>query len=162
MFKIDEKQKKELYRILNNFTKCEISAKIGILGNNNPVYDKQNNAAGVLAVHVYGSITHNIPKRDPLYEVFIREQQRIMDYLFNILKKNLQNIATINIQQIIKKSFNELAFFILNDLIKPEILTNGRGKWKSLSPITIKKKMGSKQMLIDTGLLFKSLAFNVS
>jgi hypothetical protein len=136
-------------------------SKIGVLSSNNPTYKDGMNAATVLATHVYGSVSRNIPKRDPLFQPFMENKQKILQKWSELLNFYLKKQDKPNLQEAFKQSLNDISFFIVNDIVKDTILKNGNGKWQALSEETIKRKLGSQQMLIDTGSLINSINFEL-
>lgn len=148
--------------ILKALKQSKADGKIGILKENNPSYQNGMSVASVLAIHTHGSISRNIPKRDPLFAPFFEKKEdmiKILQGLYNEALKDLSKDG--NTKKALVKTLNDFCFYYLNDVVKQTILSNGNGKWESLSEKTIAKKMGSTQMLVDTGLLIKSLNFKV-
>ena len=152
-------------KILDKFLNSMIDSRIGILEKKNPMYEgNKTNVASVLAEHCFGNISKNIPIRDPLFQPVKQNKENIVNKLSQLFKKNITEYIDqnkkINTQELMKKTIQELSFYILNDIVKKKIYENGNGDWAPLSEITIKKK-GNNDMLRDTYLLLKSLDFEV-
>jgi hypothetical protein len=149
-----------IQKLLKNNIKA--NGKIGVFQDKNSRNDNFINNATLLAIHIYGSITKNIPARDPLIKPIHREKAKILKFLKNEIQMQIKNhIKNLDFNSIYKQVMEKLCFFILNDIVKGEILTNGQGQWQDLSPQTIQSKLGSSQMLIQAKKLFNSLSFKV-
>lgn len=147
--------------LLQNFINSKHDALLGVFKDKARRSKGEATNASILATHVYGSIAANIPKRDPMIEPMRRNKDRILFALADAFAKEIKANKNLDSDVILKNALEELAFFVLNDIIKGEILTNGQGKWQKLKVSTVKRKMGSEQMLIQYRELFNSLSFKV-
>ena len=116
-----------------------------------------NNSALHLAVNTLGSFSRNIPARDSLNKP-VKEQ---LNKLLSLGAKEFKNDSSNSFDKKFENSLNKMCFSIINDVVRPTILANGGGVWQKLSPITIKRKLGSEQMLIASGEMFDCLSWRV-
>ena len=102
---------------------------------------------------MFGSISRNIPARDPLYQPLIRHKREL-----------IRKIGTGAMKEAFQ-SGNYLKMFKLLGIAAEEIVqkafeTGGDGRWPALKQATIDAK-GSSAPLIDTGQLRRSVSSDV-
>lgn len=128
------------------------SARIGIL--NNLKYPDGTSVALVGSVQEFGSITNNIPPRSFLRMPLTEKRKKLLK---DIGKS--QGIAKFIDGGNIEKLFQTIGAIGVG-IVQQAFETKGFGKWAENKPQTAKRK-GSDSPLIDTGLLRKSVTFDV-
>lgn len=128
------------------------SARIGIL--NNLKYPDGTSVALVGTVQEFGSITNNIPPRSFLRMPLTEKRKELLK---DIGKS--QGIAKFIDSGNIEKLFQTIGAIGVG-IVQQAFETKGFGKWAANKPQTAKRK-GSDSPLIDTGLLRKSVTFDV-
>lgn len=142
----------KLLEQLNKNSKEKFIAKVGILGNKNNRNDENTNAL-IGAVHEFGSVSKNIPRRSFLNDPLMLKAKEINQVIAkntaeNLLKKN--GMATI-FRQVGAKA---------EQIVQLAFSSGGFGKWQPLNPKTISRKKSSS-ILIDSAELRKSISSEV-
>jgi phage gpG-like protein len=141
-FSVLEKLIKELH--------SNVHVKIGILGAAS--YDNGATIAGIGAVHEFGSLSENIPKWSFLKMPLEKNQVEIA----NMIKPKMQTLIE---KQDVKGIFKILGI-AGESMIQKAFDTGGFGTWTDITAET-KIKKGSSSILIDAGVLRKSITSKV-
>lgn len=130
-------------------------ARVGVLGQHAVRDDTGEgiNNALLLLIHMFGSITRNIPPRDPLIIPIETHKKEII----NGLKKG--TVRTAIIAGDFKKMYALLGALAEN-YVQEAFETGGFGQWPALMPATIARKK-SDQPLIDSGQLRRAITSDV-
>lgn len=123
-----------------------------------PASRNKNDAALHLAVNVMGCPEKNIASADCLGEPVQEKKEEVAK---EFKKEFNNNIETNDFDEAVEMALNQTGFFVVEDCVKPSILSNGNGKWRELLPNTVKRKKGSNQRYITTGELFDCLGYEV-
>lgn len=142
----------KLLEQLNKNFKTKLVAKIGILGNKTN-RNNQNTNALIGAIHEFGSVTKNIPRRSFLKDPITLKAKEIEKVVADSLSKDF-----------VKKGGDAIAFERAaikgEEIVQRAFQAGGFGKWEPLSKKTIDRK-GSSSKLIDTAQLRKSISSKV-
>ena len=130
-------------------------ARVGVLGGHAARTDSKTgiNNATLMLIQMFGSLSRNIPARDPLYMPLIRHRRELM-----------QKLGSNSMHQaFMAKDFKKM--FLLLGVAAEEIVqnafeTSGDGTWAPNLAGTIAAK-GSSKPLINTGELRKSISSDV-
>lgn len=138
---------------LNKNAKQKLVTKVGILGNKKNRQGSQDNAT-IGAVHEFGSITKNIPRRS-----FLNDPLRLKAKEINatLAKSIPANITKNNGMFIVFSQIGAKA----EQIVQQAFSTGGFGKWEDLKERSIKAKRSSSK-LINTGQLRRSISSSVN
>lgn len=137
---------------LAKFVDKEMYVKIGVLNN-----EKREGGIGAVelaAIHEFGSVSRNIPKRSFMLKTMTNKK----DEFEAEIKKNLKRLKEVIINQGPEALLNKIGAkwvgYVL-DTFEAE----GPG-WQLLKPATVARK-GSDQILVDTGAMKRSITHEV-
>ena len=140
---------KQLENLAQN-SKKQFVAKMGLIGasaNKRGGGGLTNSEIGV--IHEFGSLSKGIPRRSFLKETFIVKQENFNKAIAGFIARDITK------KNGMRKIFDSIALYG-QGLVAQAFHTSGFGRWKPLSPNTIKAK-GSAAILIDTGIMRKSI-----
>lgn len=131
-------------------------ARVGVLGGDaarsGETKDSLNNAT-LLLIQMYGSLTRNIPPRDPLIEPILRHKREIM-----------QGLDSEQFKQAFKRgdvmTMLKLLGIEAEAVVHEAFDTQGDGTWPPNAKSTIRQK-GSSEPLIDTRQLERAISSDV-
>jgi phage gpG-like protein len=128
--------------------------KVGVLGNAKNVRngDGITNAEAAV-IHIFGSVTNNIPPRDFLVMPIETHAKEIVQFLDTSKVKRLITEGKI---VDVYKSLGVIA----EGYVLGAFASGGYGKWPALKDATVRRK-GSSKPLIDTGQLRRSVTSQV-
>jgi phage gpG-like protein len=142
----------KLLNKLNKNLKDKYVAKIGILGKKSGRADKNTNAL-IGAVHEFGSVTKNIPRRSFLNDPLQTKSKEINATIAKSASSDL--LQNNGVELIFRKAATKA-----EQIVQMAFATGGFGKWKPLKKETTRRK-GSSSILIDSGQLRKSISSTV-
>lgn len=126
------------------------TVKIGITRKSNQQTNEKIDLAGLVAIHYYGSESRNIPPTD----MFKQPLERHKDGINQRIKAKTMNKTPEHLAAIVGMEH-------VNN-VKLAFTSQGDGTWKPLLPQTIKRKpKGKTKRLINTGLMLRSIDFDV-
>lgn len=130
-------------------------ARVGILNDSTHTGEngKTIGMVELALIHIFGSITRNIPARDPLFIPLQSKKQRLLQSL--AVPRVLDLLMEGNIKGILKIMGAEG-----EAIVQDAFATRGFGLWPPLMPATVKRK-GSDAPLIDTSAFRKSFTSDV-
>lgn len=134
--------------IIKNLLGQAPHVKVGILKEDSGREEDEMNNAEIGAVHEFGSIDNNIPRRSFLRDTIANEVPRLIEKVK--LEKDL------SIKQMLTK-IGSIATFAVQE----SFTNNGYGKWVPTKEGKGKEK-NSGNILVDTGQLSKSISFEVA
>ena len=148
--------------LAKNIKKSKTGAVYGI-----PKKRNRHDSALHLAVNVLGSATKNIAPADCLMAPVQKNREKVIQAYQRAFteemtkRKDVKDILH-NLGKIQEKATNKMCFSIIEDVVKPTIMSNGSGYgWRRLLPATIKKKKGSDQRYYTTGTLLSCLGWEI-
>lgn len=130
-------------------------ARVGVLGSN-AIRDDEGGGltnAELMLIHMFGSVSRNIPPRDPLLMPIERNRRE----LIRRLGSGAMRAAFENGDY--KKMF-QLLGLVAESFVQEAFETGGWGQWPPDKPATIAAK-GSSAILIDTAQLRRSVTSDV-
>lgn len=134
--------------------KTRFSIKVGILGADGSKNRKEGiNNAELGAIHEFGSISRNIPRRSFLFEPI---NQKLPDVIKGLGKDYFNDLAAEDLEKFFKNLGLEC-----EGIVDDAFATRGFGKWAPNTPATVRAK-GSDAPLIDTGQLRRSITSKVT
>ena len=161
MIKTNLKVNKRLTDLIaKNLKNAKQNAFIGWFQEDDARPDGNSNLE-IVNVHIHGSYTRNIPKRDPIYEPFKRDKKEIKEFFVKSVVSKLKTNENLNIVKSLNTGLKDSALYVQENVIKSEISTGGQGKWEQLQSKTIKRKNGNKQQLVDTKYLYDTVKFKI-
>lgn len=148
------KLKTDGFKFIDKSLKDNYKVRVGILGSKgSQSVSEDMDMAGLGAVHEFGSISRNIPRRSFL-------QDPLENKVWEFVKKNADMYYKSIKEGTTKKWYQALATEA-EAIVQNAFETSGDGEWQANSEITIKRK-GSSKPLIDTGSLRRSIASEVT
>lgn len=130
-------------------------ARVGVLGGQ-AVRDDQGGGitnAELMLIHMFGSVSRNIPPRDPLIMPIEKNRRELIRRLQSGAMREAFNRGDY-------KHMFEILGVVAESFVQEAFETGGWGQWKGLEESTIKAK-GSSAILIDTGQLRRSVSSDV-
>jgi len=140
----------------------DVTIKVGVLSDGKLHDDDKIGAAGLAAVHEFGSPSRNIPERSFLR---LTASQRTDDYK-KWIKANKEDISKSIIAGGLSSFCQKIGAFWVS-CIHDTFFRSGYGSWPKLKPSTVKartkgKGRGPAKPLIDTGALMNSITYEVT
>jgi hypothetical protein len=135
-------------------------AKVGFLGSGEGQEQHKTEDGGTITnaelalVHIFGSISKNIPPRDMLKAPIESKASDVIAFL------NSDKIKGLLAEGKIEECYSLLGIFAEN-IVQEAFDTGGFGKWPALKRATINAK-GSSAILIDTGQLRRAVSSGVA
>ena len=131
-------------------------ARVGVLGSKVTRNDGDKSGitnAELMLIQMFGSVTRNIPPRDPLLAPLIKKRREL-----------LKSLATGEMREAFMAGDYKKMFMLLGvkaeEFVQQAFETGGFGEWPKNASSTILAK-GSSAPLIDTGELRKSVTSDV-
>jgi len=152
--KIDFEGLKELEKLQEGLDESkQLVAKVGILGDSGARTEDGLSNAEIGAVHEFGSMTNNIPRRSFLKDPLILKRPELASFISKAIAKHIGDPDMI--RQVLTK-----AGIVAEGIIQDAFNTGGFGTWEELKPQTIQRK-GSEAKLIDKSELRGSIVSQV-
>lgn len=137
---------------LAKFVEKEMYVKIGVL--NNEKREDGFGAVELAAVHEFGSVSRNIPKRSFLLKTMTNKKDEFEAEIKKNLRKLRKTIKENGPENLLNKIGATWVGYVI-DTFEVE----GPG-WVPLTPSTIKRK-GSDKILVDTSTMKRSITHEV-
>lgn len=142
------------FDILKDSLQKNIKTRVGILGEDASKKEEGSNytLSEIGAVHEFGSIKRNIPKRS-----FLKMPLELK--VFDWVKENAWKYKELLEKNKVENWYDSLGL-IAQTIIQRAFTTRGFGKWAPNSEKTIKMK-GSDMPLINTSTMRRSISYKV-
>lgn len=152
MSKVEFEINSKVLDSLKQFATKEAYVKIGVL--NDASRQDGFGAAELAAVHEFGSVSRNIPKRSFMMKTMKNYKGEFEQEIKDNFKKISEGLIKNGPVQFLEKIGAKWVGYIMETFDR-----EGPG-WKKLKPATIAAK-GSDKILVDTGALKRSITYEV-
>jgi hypothetical protein len=148
--------------IKKNIKQSKSNGKIGWFKEDDKRPDGSSNST-ILLTHIHGSLTKNIPIRDPIFNPFKKKSKEILAFFITQFKKytSKQSKNNLSFDASMHGSIQDSSLYVRENVIRNEILTDGEGSWKPLKEQTIKRKKGNSKILVDSKYILNSLKMKI-
>jgi phage gpG-like protein len=147
----------ELLDALHKLMGENLAVKIGVLSNGQLHPGDKIGAAGLAAVHEFGSPSRKIPERSFLRKTSFERSAAYMSFI-DLNKESI--FKSITEGRLTSEVMPKIGAWWVASVLEC-FRSRGFGGWRPLKPATIRRK-GSNAPLIDTGALMRSITFEVA
>lgn len=155
--KVEIKWNQEILQALMTLTKDNLSVKVGVLADDQLHPGDSIGAAGLAAVHEFGSQSRKIPERSFLRKTLFMKKDEYNAWVERNKDGIMADITKGNFYFSVLPKIGSLWVSYVLECFK----TGGFGSWAPNSAETVRRK-GSDKPLIDTGALRRSITFEVT